>query len=209
MNPYIRRVVLAYSARSRRRKAELIVNLMRRSGARRLLLVGGMASGTEPNEGIVERLVASQATQVVSINIYDPGPQPWPYVVADGCWMPFGDQSFDLVVSNAVIEHVGGQDEQLAFIREHLRVGRAWVVTTPNRWFPVESHTSTLFKHWSVGWRARRTEFTRLLSRGEFRSLLPSDAVLVGRPWQATFLAHGVGRSIGTATPQGSEDWNG
>jgi ubiquinone/menaquinone biosynthesis C-methylase UbiE len=162
---------------------------MRRTGSRRILLVGGMASGTEPNEGIVERLVAEHASEVVSINLYDPGPQPWPHLIADGCRMPFADQSFDLVVSNAVIEHVGGLQEQLAFIGEHQRVGRAWVITTPNRWFPVESHTSTLFAHWSAGWRARRTEFTRLLSRAEFRRVLPAGATLRGHPWQATFLA--------------------
>ena len=190
MNPTIRRLVLAYSARSRRRKADRIVELMQGTGARRLLLVGGMASGTEPNEGIVERIVAGHAAEVVSINIYDPGPQPWPYVVADGCLMPFEDQCFDLVVSNAVIEHVGDEAAQRTFVEEHLRVGRAWVMSTPNRWFPIESHTSTLFKHWSSRWRGDRTEFTRLLTRREFQDLLPADATVRGRPWNATFLAH-------------------
>jgi len=186
----IRRLVLAYSARSRRRKADTIVELMQRTGARRVLLVGGMASGTEPNEGIVERIVAAHAAEVVSINIYDPGRQPWPYVVADGRLMPFEDQCFDLVVSNAVIEHVGDDDAQREFVLEHLRVGGAWVMSTPNRWFPVESHTSTIFKHWSPRWRGERTEFTRLLSRREFRQLLPPDAAVLGHTWQPTFLAH-------------------
>jgi SAM-dependent methyltransferase len=190
VNPYLRGLILSYSARNRRRKAGLIADVMRRTGARRILLVGAMASGSERNEGIVERLVAVHAAEVVSLNIYDPGPQPWPYLIADGRLMPFGDQTFDLVVSNAVIEHVGGIDEQLAFVREHVRVGRDWVITTPNRWFPVESHTSTLLRHWSSRWRVARTEFTRLLSGDEFRRLLPSDSVMVGRPWQATFLAH-------------------
>lgn len=190
MNPRIRRLVLAYSARSRRRKADRIVELMHRIGARRILLVGGMASGTEPNEGIVERIVGAHAVEVVSINLYDPGPQPWPYVVADGCLMPFQDRSFDLVVSNAVIEHVGDETAQREFVREHLRVGHAWVMTTPNRWFPVESHTSMLFRHWSPSWRGERTEFTRLLSRREFKAVLPPGAALIGRPWQPTFLGH-------------------
>ena len=189
MNPYLRRLVLAYSTRSRERKAAIIIDLMRQTGARRLLLVGAMASGTEPNEGIVERLVAASAGEVVSINLYDPGSQPWPYLVADGCYMPFADQSFDLVVSNAVIEHVGLAADQLAFVAEHVRVGRDWVITTPNRWFPVESHTSTLFLHWRPTWRHGRPEFSRLLSRGEFRALLPPGTHVIGRPWPATFLA--------------------
>ena len=118
VNPYLRRLVLAYSTRSRERKAAIIIDLMRQTGARRLLLVGAMASGTELNEGIVERLVGASAGEVVSINLYDPGSQPWPYLVADGCHMPFADQSFDLVVSNAVIEHVGLAADQLAFVAE-------------------------------------------------------------------------------------------
>ena len=189
MNRYVRRLVLAYSARSRARKAATIVDLMERTGARRLLFVGAMASGTEPNEGIVERLVAASADEVVSINLYDPGRQPWPYLIADGCHMPFLDDSFDLVVSNAVVEHVGLEPDQRAFVAEHVRVGGNWVITTPNRWFPVESHTSTLFQHWLPSWRGRRSEFTRLLSRREFRALLPPGAHLVGQPWAATFLA--------------------
>ena len=126
----------------------------------------------------------------MSINIYDPGPQPWPYVIADGCLMPFEDQSFDLVVSNAVIEHVGDEAAQREFVREHLRVGRAWVMSTPNRWFPIESHTSTVFRHWSSRWRGDRTKFTRLLTRREFQDLLPADASVLGRAWHPTFLAH-------------------
>ena len=189
MNPYARRLVLAYSARSRERKAALIVKLIQQTATRRVLLVGAMASGTEPNEGIVERLVAAAAVEVVSIILYDPGQQPWPYLMADGCHMPFADQSFDLVVSNAVVEHVGNEADQLAFVAEHVRVGRDWVITTPNRWFPVESHTSTIFLHWRSAWRERRPEFSRLLSRREFCSLLPPGSSLVGRAWQATFLA--------------------
>jgi hypothetical protein len=88
-----------------------------------------------------------------------------------------------------VIEHVGGEVEQRRFVAEHVRVGRDWVITTPNRWFPVESHTSAVLRHWSPRWRDSRPEFTRLLSLREFRDLLPADARVVGRPWSATFTA--------------------
>jgi hypothetical protein len=68
------------------------------------------------------------------------------------------------------------------------------VITTPNRWFPIESHTSTILLHWSRKWRARHSrEFTRLLSLGEFRDLLPVEAVIVGRRWSPTFTAFYAG----------------
>ena len=47
------------------------------------------------------------------------------------------DGTFDVVFSNAVIEHVGGEEEQLRFVAEALRVGRRAFITTPNRLFPV------------------------------------------------------------------------
>ena len=42
----------------------------------------------------------------------------------DACALPFADQAFDVVFSNAVIEHVGDVERQRRFVAEALRVGR-------------------------------------------------------------------------------------
>ena len=68
-------------------------------------------------------------------------------VFADGRALPFGDHSFDIVFSNSVIEHVGDAERQRRFANEIARVGRAYWVETPNRWFPVEPHLLTPFLH--------------------------------------------------------------
>jgi SAM-dependent methyltransferase len=68
-----------------------------------------------------------------------------------GDYFPFPDKSFDWVFSNAVIEHVGDDTAQLRFVNEMLRVGKHVFFTTPNKYFPVESHTNALFLHWLPG----------------------------------------------------------
>lgn len=70
------------------------------------------------------------------------------FINADGCQLPFGDNSFDLVVSFATIEHVGNEQAQRDFVRELFRVGKRVCISTPNRWFPLEFHTVLPLVHW-------------------------------------------------------------
>ena len=62
--------------------------------------------------------------------------------------LPFKDAAFDVVFSNAVVEHVGSRTAQAAFIRELCRVGRSFFITTPDRRFPVEHHTGLPLLHY-------------------------------------------------------------
>jgi len=77
-------------------------------------------------------------------------------VFADGRALPFADQSFDIVFSNSVIEHVGDRENQRQFAEETTRVGRAYWVQTPNRRFPVEPHLLTPLLHFlPAAWQHR------------------------------------------------------
>jgi 2-polyprenyl-3-methyl-5-hydroxy-6-metoxy-1,4-benzoquinol methylase len=115
------------------------------------------------------------------------------YVCSDGLSLPFPDKSFDLVVSFAVIEHVGSQTQQQAFVRELCRVGKTCCITTPNRWYPVEFHTVVPLIHWfPPSWfRAllkllgkhffAKEENLNLLSEKEVLKMLPADAEVYTR----------------------------
>ena len=70
-------------------------------------------------------------------------------VIGDGCSMPqYGDDSFDLVHSNSVIEHVGSLENMDKFARETRRIGKAYYVQAPYLWFPLEPHFGVPFLHW-------------------------------------------------------------
>jgi len=61
---------------------------------------------------------------------------------------PFENKQFDILFCSAVIEHVGGDNEQRFFIQECVRVAKKIYLTTPNKSFPVEFHTYLPFVHY-------------------------------------------------------------
>jgi SAM-dependent methyltransferase len=111
-----------------------------------------------------------------------------PYVQGDACDLPFEDGAFDVVFSNAVIEHVGGRERQRKLVSEAIRVGRRVFITTPNRLFPVEVHTRLPLVHWLPdalahrAYRAAGKEFAtdvQLLSRRSLAALFPGRVRVV------------------------------
>lgn len=68
------------------------------------------------------------------------------YVEGDACAVEeFESQSFDIVFSNSVIEHVGSLEKQIEFAREARRLGRSYWIQTPSKWFPIEAHCGVPF----------------------------------------------------------------
>ena len=57
--------------------------------------------------------------------------------------------SADLVISTATIEHVGSEDNQIKMIENCSKLSKKiFVITTPNRFYPIEFHTKIPFIHW-------------------------------------------------------------
>ncbi len=154
------RLVDAVSLRSRRRKLRLFLEELHPTPATTVLDVGadevGFGSDDAPSgcgtHNFFEELYPWR-DRVTALGLHDgiSFRRRYPdvdYVQGDACALPFPDDAFDVVFSNAVVEHVGDRERQRLFVTEALRVGRRVFLTTPNRWFPVEVHTRLPFVHW-------------------------------------------------------------
>jgi len=126
-------------------------------------------------------------------------------VVCDACELPWDDKSFDVVFSNAVIEHLGSFERQKKMAAEIMRVGKRWFVTTPNRWFPFEFHMRLPLVTWLPGdsylrighiisynhirgkymFGAKRDDL-RLMSASELQECFPGSKIIKQR---VTFMA--------------------
>jgi SAM-dependent methyltransferase len=87
--------------------------------------------------------------------------------IVAGNVLPFDAGAFDIVISNHVIEHVGGRDSQLEHLYELRRVCRGVVyVATPNRWAFIEPHFKLPFLSWLP--EGFRTPYVRLLGKPRY-----------------------------------------
>lgn len=60
-------------------------------------------------------------------------------IEGDACNLPFGDQSFDLVCSNALLEHIP-IEKQSKFASEVERVAKNYWIATPSKFSIIEVH---------------------------------------------------------------------
>jgi len=70
------------------------------------------------------------------------------FEIGNGTSISYPDNTFDIVYSNSVIEHLGSWSNQKLFAKEILRVGKFIYVQTPAKEFLVEPHLITPFIHW-------------------------------------------------------------
>ena len=111
----------------------------------------------------------------------------------------FGDGSFDFCLSNSVIEHVGGFEDQKRMASECARISNGYFIQTPNRSFPIEPHfhfpmwnllpipvRTELHMHFNLGWLPKNpdrasaradVEEIRLLGVHEMQTIFPDAEI--------------------------------
>jgi SAM-dependent methyltransferase len=186
------RLLLGLHRRSREKKYRLFLDLMRPTPGMRILNVG--ATGTRT--GLQEQLeswypehqqITGGGPELDSAEDYRTSFPQVTALVFDGCAMPFADKSFDIVYSNAVLEHLPGPDYVARFAAEVQRVGRGWFVSTPNLWFPVEPHyhlplvqflRQPVQRRIAASFGKPTYDYLQLLSAHDMRELFPTSRVV-------------------------------
>ena len=135
-------------------------------------------------------------------------------VAGDATQLNFPNQSFDIVFSNSVIEHLFTEENQIKMAAEVQRVGKYYFIQTPNYWFPLEPHWLFPFfqflpfsfrvwltQHFSLGHIPKciskdaaqlQVREIQLLSKAQLQKLFPT-ATIYAEPlliWNKSFVAH-------------------
>jgi len=139
------------SGYNRRRKYRAFLKILKPQPETKILDVGFTEEEYSSSDNFLEKNYP-YPTKITALGLQAPEQfsQRYPQIKAltyDGKKFPFSDRKFDIIWSNAVLEHVGSKADQIFFLQEIRRVGRQAFITTPNKNFPIEVHTRTLFLH--------------------------------------------------------------
>jgi SAM-dependent methyltransferase len=153
-------------------KIERLLDLSSRSQPIRILEVGTGSGGIAHYFGKHPQL----RCEVDAVDVHDNRlvTDGFRYTEVRDTSLPFADGTFDVVLTNHVIEHVGNAEAQhrhLVEIHRVMKCDGAGYLAVPNRWMVTEPHFKLKFLSW---WpRALRTPYLRLMRKGNLYDCEP------------------------------------
>lgn len=160
---------------SRDRKAvkiERLLDLASRPQPLRILEIGTGAGGIAHYFAVHSTL----RCDVTAVDVIDNRQvrDGYAFSLVQGVELPFAAASFDVVITNHVIEHVGdagAQHRHLTEIHRVLKPNGVGYLAVPNRWMLTEPHFNLKFLSW---WpHAWRTPYLKLMRKGAFYDCEP------------------------------------
>ncbi len=189
----IEKIAYALSAKSRKKKFSQFLSLVAPKENETIVDVGVNTEEYSATDNYLEKFYPHpENITAVGIGDFTDFTKRYPLVTSltgDGRALSFSDNAFDIAYSNAVIEHVGANDDQRRFLSELFRISTRGYLTTPNRHFPIEIHTripllhlllskknfdrvaTTIGKEWATG------DYMTLLSERGLRRLLDEAGI--------------------------------
>jgi ubiquinone/menaquinone biosynthesis C-methylase UbiE len=153
-------------------KIERLLKIGMRKQPIRMLEVGTGSGGIAHYFGTNPRLDCDvDAVDVHDNRLISDG---YRFKLVQGTALQCVDATFDVVLTNHVIEHVGNVQAQRAHLAELQRVLRpdgVGYLAVPNRWMLVEPHYRLVFLSWLP--HARRTPYLHMMRKGDFYDCEP------------------------------------
>ena len=108
--------------------------------------------------GHIASFLGSESNSVVSIDVVDERRQKGSYkfIKVQDENLPFKDNTFDIVISNHVIEHVPNQQRHVDEIFRVLKNGGIVYLATPNKYWLTDPHYRLYFISWMPNGLAKR-----------------------------------------------------
>lgn len=143
----IHRIYEIISPKFRKKRYSKFLSYISPTHNDRILDIGGLPETWTTHQPL--------AKEVNLINIYQIEFEPKDYtkhnikiLIGNGCDLEMPDQSYDIVYSNSVIEHVGTWSNQVKLASEARRIGKKLWIQTPAIEFFIEPHYIAPFIHW-------------------------------------------------------------
>lgn len=172
----IAKIATNFSSYNRLRKYNFFIDYFKPTINTKILDIGAAEIEYQENANTIEKKYPyPENITVLGIDDYKEFSKRYPKVKAvtyKGNEFPFKDKEFDICWCNAVIEHIGGINEQKKFLKEINRACKAVFITTPNKHFPFEVHTKIFLLHY--------------LPKRIFDKIL----IMVGKPWASGNYMH-------------------
>ena len=191
----------------RRKRFDILLTMIQDfAGSVHILDIGGRLQYWEMMRALVkfEDRIHITLLNVDAKSINHPNHPNFSCVLGDGRAMPqYEKKQFDIVFSNSTIEHVGTRADQEKMAKEVRRVGLAYFIQTPNRYFPIEPHfvfpmfqflpmilRVWLVQHFACGWYGRidhkrdalrEVSSIKLLSRRDLQNFFPEAKIFEER----------------------------
>lgn len=150
-------------------KIEKVLNLIQPLMPCRLLDIGTGSGG-------IAHYFASKKYIVDSVDVIDSRKvlDSYSFHLIESCSLPFDKETFDVVITNHVIEHVGEYTNQLEHLKEIKRVLKPsgiGYLAVPNRWMLIEPHYKLIFLSWLP--KQLRSPYLKFMNKGDFYDCEP------------------------------------
>lgn len=149
---------------TRRKKAAKILSILKSQvtlGSCDLLDIG-------TGSGHIIQIIAKECKSATSVNLTDERvvTEGYKFYKVKDVTLPFANESFDVVISNQVIEHIPPQDVHLKEIHRVLKKGGIAYIATPSKFTLVEPHFKLPFLSWLP--RPLADAYVRLFKHKQF-----------------------------------------